>query len=103
MAESREKDGGIEIPPSSDSAAVAPEQEGENVAPEPPFSIFSSRQKLFITTMASLAALFSPISTVIYYPALDTLAKEFDVSFTLINLTVTSYLVRHQIPPKAIS
>ena len=62
--------------------------------PEPPFSIFSRKEKTFIVVLASLAALFSPLSANIYYPALTVLAKDLNVSNTLINLTITSYLVR---------
>jgi hypothetical protein len=81
---------GLETPSPRDGDT----KEKLDVAAEPPFSIFTSRQKMFIVTMASLAALFSPLSANIYYPALDTLAEELSVTYTLINLTVTSYLVR---------
>jgi len=63
--------------------------------PEPPFSIFSRSEKTFIVVVASLAALFSPLSANIYYPALNVLAKDLKVSNSLINLTVTSYLVKN--------
>jgi hypothetical protein len=60
---------------------------------EPPFSIYSPKEKKFIVLMASLAALLSPLSANIYYPAMNTLADELSVSLTLINLTITAYLV----------
>ena len=60
---------------------------------EPVFSIFSRGEKTLLVIMASLAALFSPLSANIYLPALNVLAKDLYVSNTLINLTVTSYLV----------
>lgn len=64
--------------------------------PEPPFSIFSRSEKTFIVIIASLAALFSPLSANIYYPALNILAKDLNVSNSLINLTITSYLVKEK-------
>ena len=67
--------------------------------PEPPFSIFSRSEKTFVIIMASLAALFSPLSANIYYPALTVLAKDLNVSDTLTNLTITSYLVCPFPPP----
>lgn len=76
--------------------AVEAQQESPNpseVLPEPPYSIFTIGQKRFIVVMASLAALFSPLSANIYYPDLTTLATDLHVSNSLINLTVTSYLV----------
>ena len=60
---------------------------------EPPFSVFGAREKNFIVMIASLAALFSPLSTNIYYPALNTLSTDLHVSLTKINLTITTYLV----------
>lgn len=44
--------------------------------------------------MASLAALFSPLSANIYYPALNTLSEDLHESLSNINLTITTYLVR---------
>ena len=87
--------GGIIVSPKqkqvsqNENAAVAGATE-----PEPPFSIFSRSEKTFIVVIASLAALFSPLSANIYYPALNVLAKDLNVSNSLINLTVTSYLVK---------
>lgn len=62
--------------------------------PEPPFSIFSSGEKRFVVIIASLAALFSPLSANIYYPALNTLSEDLHESLSKINLTITTYLVR---------
>ena len=64
---------------------------------EPPFSVFSRGEKTFLVVMASLAALFSPLSANIYYPALNVLATDLNVSNSLINLTITSYLVRQKV------
>ena len=43
--------------------------------------------------MASLGAFFSPVSSNIYYPALNSMAASVHVSGSLINLTITSYMV----------
>ena len=69
-------------------------QEEEQQPPEPPFYIFTSNERRFIVVMASLAALFSPLSANIYYPALNTLSEELHQSLSKINLTITTYLVR---------
>ena len=66
----------------------------EREDPEPPFSVFSARERNFLVMMASLAALFSPLSANIYYPALNTLSTDLHVSLSKINLTITTYLVR---------
>jgi multidrug resistance protein len=43
--------------------------------------------------MASWAGFFSPVSGQIYFPALNALAEDLHVTDTLINLTLTSYMV----------
>lgn len=57
------------------------------------YSIFTVNQRRFIVFMASWAGFFSPVSSQIYFPALNTLAKDLHVSNSLINLTLTSYMV----------
>lgn len=59
----------------------------------PVHSVFTTHQKWFIVFMASWAGFFSPVSANIYFPALVTLAKDLNVSNTLMNLTLTSYMV----------
>ena len=70
-------------------------QEQQDASEDQPHSVFSKSEKMFIVIMASLAALFSPLSANIYYPALNILASDLNVSNALINLTITSYLVSH--------
>ena len=57
------------------------------------YSIYRGRSKIFIVLAASIASLFSPLSANIYLPALNTIADQLHVSNTLINLTVTTYMV----------
>ena len=57
------------------------------------YSCFSSLQKKYIVFTASGAGLFSSLSAQIYFPALNTLAKDLNVTSSMINLTVTSYMV----------
>lgn len=63
-------------------------------SPEAPFSIFTTGQKQLIVFLAATAGVFSPITGSIYFPALNILAQDYHVSNSLINLTVTTYLVR---------
>jgi hypothetical protein len=57
------------------------------------FSVFTLGQKRAIVLMGSLASFFSPLSSSIYFPALDTVAAALGVSISQIDLTVTTYLV----------
>lgn len=56
-------------------------------------SVFTVTSKRWLIATASLASFFSPLSSAIYYPALDKIAKELNVSSSKIALTVTTYLV----------
>ncbi|KAK4232887.1 major facilitator superfamily domain-containing protein [Achaetomium macrosporum] len=64
-----------------------------------PHTIFNVWEKRFIVFVASAAAFFSPISANIYFPALNTLSSEYGVSTTLINLTVTVYMIFQGLAP----
>ena len=57
------------------------------------FSVYTARQKKVILVAGSFAAFFSPVSSNIYFPALNTIAKDLHVSLSQINLTVTTYQV----------
>ncbi|PNS14641.1 Quinidine resistance protein 1 [Sphaceloma murrayae] len=59
----------------------------------PLYSIFTPGQKRFIVFMSSTGGFFSAVSANIYFPALNALSLEFGVSATLINLTITTYMV----------
>ncbi|KAJ5725559.1 Kynureninase [Penicillium malachiteum] len=63
------------------------------------YSVFTRSQKRFIVFMASWAGFFSPVSSQIYFPALNTLAKDLHVSNSLINLTLTSYMIFQGLSP----
>lgn len=101
---------------SNSSATVQPQNEKTTVTqdaePRPPierttteastgpiFSVFTPGQKKFIVFMASWAGFFSPVSANIYFPALNSLAAELHVSNTLINLTLTSYMIFQGLAP----
>lgn len=68
-------------------------------APEPPtpepvqYSIFTKNQKQGIVVLVAFAAVFSPLSSFIYYPARNALANDLHVSLNKIDLTITSYMV----------
>lgn len=69
------------------------------VPSQPLHSIFSQSQKYFITAMVTFAAFFSPLSSSMYFPILNKLAANLNVSNTLINLTITSYMIFQGLAP----
>ncbi|OAX79429.1 hypothetical protein ACJ72_06248 [Emergomyces africanus] len=62
-------------------------------------SVFTPSQRRYLVASISLAAFFSPLSANIYLPALNTLARELGVSISMMNLTVTSYMVFQGVAP----
>lgn len=78
-----------------DSLSGTAKVENDNVAvDEQPFSIFSEFEKRFYAWSASIAAFAAPVSSTIYYPALNLLAEDLNTTAAKINLTITTYLVR---------
>ncbi len=58
-----------------------------------PYSIFTKNQKRGIVLLVAFAAVFSPLSSFIYYPARNALSDDLQVSLNKIDLTITSYMV----------
>ncbi len=63
------------------------------VSSGPPYTIFSHRAKMFIVVSVSVSSLISPFGATTFYPALNVLAKQLNVSPTLVNLALTTYMV----------
>jgi MFS family permease len=76
----------------------------ESVAPaspreDPPYHILSKKQKWNLVVFVSMAGAFSPLSSNIYFPAIDTISTDLGVSATLVALTITVYMVAQGIAP----
>ena len=65
----------------------------------PPYSVFNRAQKRMITWQTSSSAVFSGLSSFIYYPTITTLSESLHVSVAAINLTVAVYLIVAGIAP----
>ncbi|KIJ44663.1 hypothetical protein M422DRAFT_167989 [Sphaerobolus stellatus SS14] len=63
------------------------------------YSIFSPRQRYTIVSLACFTGFLSPLSSLLYTPALPTIAADLGVSITKVNLTVTTYLIFQGITP----
>ncbi|KAJ5907525.1 hypothetical protein N7495_000207 [Penicillium taxi] len=106
MAFITEKD--VEIPPQTDlelgtskgenDSGNAGDHDITDVA-DVAYSCFTDPQRRFIVFMSSWAGLFSAISSQIYFPAITDLAKDLNVSGSLINLTLTSYMIFQGLAP----
>jgi hypothetical protein len=68
-----------------------------------PYSAFTKRQKWSICALASLAAIFGPISSNIFVPAIPQVGKSFGISTQRVDLALTIYLyVCHIVEARAI-
>ncbi|EFW99259.1 major facilitator superfamily transporter [Grosmannia clavigera kw1407] len=65
----------------------------------PVYSVFTSRQKLFIVSVVTMTSFVSPMTANIYFPALNPIAASLGVSVSLINLTLTTYMIFQGIAP----
>lgn len=81
--------------PRSEEPATSPDQPDN----PPKYSIYTLWEKRFIVLAAALSAFFSPLTAQIYLPALPVLAKEFHVTQSQINLTVTTYMIFQGVTP----
>ena len=79
-----------------------PQENEKNGCSDSPYSAFTSLQKKQIALLVALATMFSPLSSFIYYPCIDSIAKDLGVTVELINLTITSYMIVSGIAPAII-
>lgn len=66
------------------------------------YSIFTKTQKRGIVLLVAFAAVCSPLSSFIYYPARNALANDLHVSLNKIDLTITSYMVVSGVIPSLV-
>lgn len=69
-----------------------------DIEPEP-YSIIKPNERIFLIIVLSLIGFWSTISNTIYFPALPTLSEYFNVSESVMNLSVVAYLVFQGIVP----
>lgn len=60
----------------------------------PPYSVFSSRMKIWIIFLVSISALISPFGATTVLPALNVLTGVLDITPTKANISITTYMVR---------
>ena len=87
------KDGLVNAPDAQKEAPVT------NVGEDDLWSVWSTRGKRSIIFSASFASLLSPLSSQIYFPALEPIARDLHVSNTLVNLSISTYIILQGIAP----
>ncbi|RFU30458.1 hypothetical protein B7463_g5850, partial [Scytalidium lignicola] len=71
----------------------------EKPLPQPPYHVFTAAKKKQLVYIVSLAGLFSPLSSNIYFPALGQIATDLSVDIKLVSLTITVYMVVQGLAP----
>ncbi|KAF2464392.1 MFS general substrate transporter [Lindgomyces ingoldianus] len=87
-------------------ADVEKNEDGGTLHPdvsEPPYSIFSTKMKMWIIFLVSISALISPFGATTFYPALNVLAEKLDVSPAMVNISLTTYMIAQAIAPSIIA
>lgn len=83
----------------SAAAIEDPEQQQLSRVVSAPYTVFSRRSRIGVTIMVSFASVVSPMTSNIYFPALDSVADDLGVSLGLINLTLTTYMIFQGLAP----
>ena len=60
----------------------------------PPYSIYSSRMKIWIISLVSISALISPFGATLFYPVLNVLSDVLHVTPAMTNVAITTYMVQ---------
>ena len=81
-------------PRSSNDGDKRPNLELSRTMSGPPYTIFGPKAKMFIVMSVAVSSLISPFGAVTFYPALNIVADKLNVTPTLINLSLTTYMVR---------
>ncbi|KAK4220308.1 major facilitator superfamily domain-containing protein [Rhypophila decipiens] len=85
--------------PDEDEPSKITTKISEKPLPEPPYHVFTRKEKWALVYIVSLAGLFSPLSSNIYFPALGAIAKALQTNIALVSLTVTIYMVVQGLAP----
>lgn len=88
----------------SDEKLAKPTEEAQGHAQaqasaQPIYSIYTRQQKIFIVFMSGLGGFFSPLSANTYLPSVPGLSVDLGVSVSLMNLTVTAFLIFQGLAP----
>ncbi|KAL9105956.1 MAG: hypothetical protein Q9227_008949 [Pyrenula ochraceoflavens] len=80
---------------------VQPAEESTPLLPKikEKYSSFSTAQKSFIIFLAAFASTFSPLSSNIYYPAINSIASDLRVTPSMMNFTITAYMIFQGLAP----
>jgi multidrug resistance protein len=65
----------------------------------PPYTAYSNSTRWFIVAVTGAGAFFSPLSGQIYYPVMPTLVKNYGLTTSAINISITTYMIFQGLAP----
>ncbi|RFN43372.1 hypothetical protein FIE12Z_12402 [Fusarium flagelliforme] len=83
----------------ADDGVLGDAENMTRVSSGPPYSTFSKNTKRWILALVTAASFVSPMTANIYFPALNPIADDLNISISLINLTLTSYMIFQGLSP----
>ncbi|MCJ1375993.1 hypothetical protein MMC20_007231 [Loxospora ochrophaea] len=91
-----EKEDALKLPVALEHGFMQDEEDQDS---DIPYSVFTKNQNRCLVAIVAFASMFSPLSSFVYYPAIQSLARDLHSSVELINLTVTSYMIVSGVTP----
>ncbi|KAM0340479.1 hypothetical protein ACHAPU_010467 [Fusarium lateritium] len=86
-------------PTGTDETIMNDPENMTRVTSGPAYSTFSKNTKRWILAMVTAASFVSPMTANIYFPALNPISEDLGISVSLINLTLTSYMIFQGLSP----
>lgn len=83
---------------STDTITPAQDENAPELAP-PLYTVFTVNQRRWMVFLAAFAGMFSPMSSFIFYSAINSIAQGLDAAVELVHLAVTTYMVVSGIVP----
>ena len=81
------------------SSSVTTLADNQDIPDEAPYHVLNRERKLVLVYIVSLAGMFSPLSSNIYFPAIDTISADLHTNTSLVALTITVYMIVQGIAP----
>ncbi|KAK7943107.1 uncharacterized protein PG986_012220 [Apiospora aurea] len=85
--------------PESKTDSGVPPKDLPAAAQPLPYSAFTVWQKRWILSLAAFAAMFSPMSSFIFYPAITSIAEDLRTTVSKIDLAIATYMVVSGVTP----
>ncbi|KAF4950395.1 hypothetical protein FGADI_8214 [Fusarium gaditjirri] len=86
-------------PTQADETIMGDPESMSRVSSGPAYSVFSKNTKRWILALVTAASFVSPMTANIYFPAIPPIAEDLNISVSLVNLTLTSYMIFQGLSP----